>query len=124
MDTSKLLDRLERDMPGASGRSTFEVADEVAAAEELFFDVNAVSGGGVSSILLISVADDVSEDISDIRSVFDTTIPDFLRKFEAMEPPAEVEATAAGGGTISEARRLEGIGASVEPTKSEYRRFV
>lgn len=76
----------------------------------------------MSSILLISVAEDVSEDIKDIRSVFETTIPDFLRKFDAIVPPADTAAVA--GETISEARRLDGIGANEDPTKSEYRLFV
>lgn len=118
IDTSKLFERLVRLIPGASGRRTFdEAADDEVSTTLLFFVVNEVNVGGVSSILLISVAEEVSEDINDIRSVFDTIIPDFLIKFEAMDPP--VETAAAAGDTISEARLFEGIGANVDPTKSE-----
>lgn len=112
-------------MPGASGRRTFEQAvEDDVDADVLFFVVNEVNGGGVSSILFISVADDVSDDINDIRSVFETTIPVFLRRLEAIDPPPADEAATDAGGTISDARLFDGIGANVEPTKSEYLRFV
>lgn len=110
METSKLFERFERDIP--SGAS--ELAEDVDG-----FDLIGVVG--VSQDLLISVADEASDDIIDIKSVFVTTIPVFLKKLLA--PLVE----AATGGTIagfSDALRLAGIGANEEPTKSEYRLFV
>lgn len=87
--------------------------------------------GDASSTLLISVADDASDDMIDIKSVFVTTMPVFLKKpgdFElddGTDVAADVAAAAADvaddpGITNSEARRLlAGIGVNTEPTKSE-----
>lgn len=82
--------------------------------------------GDASSTLLISVADDVNDDINDIKSVFVTTMPVFLKKPGDFELAGSVDAAAAAdavdvpGITNSEARRLlAGIGVNAEPTKSE-----
>lgn len=83
--------------------------------------------GDASSTLLISVAEDASDDIIDIKSVFVTTMPVFLKKPGDFELDGVADAAAAAadaddvpGITNSEARRLlAGIGVSAEPTKSE-----
>lgn len=84
--------------------------------------------GDASSTLLISVAEEASDDIIDIRSVFVTTMPVFLKKLGDFDGVADAAAAAAAaadaddvpGITNSEARRLlAGIGVSAEPTKSE-----
>lgn len=99
-------------MPAVSGASEF--ADDVDGLHDLT---------GVSSILLISVADEASDEIMDIRSVFVTTMPVFLKKL--CDRPLGVVAVDVDAITgFSDARRLAGMGANVEPTKSEYRRFV
>lgn len=113
IDTSKLFDRFDRDIPAGSGVSKFDDVDG--------FDL----AGDVSPHLLISVADDANDVIMDIRSVLVTTIPVRLKKlldaafFEL--PAAEVVGVVAFIITFSDARRVDaaGIGASVEPTKSE-----
>lgn len=102
MDTSKLFDRFDRDMPIESGANVFDDCFGVI---------------GVSSTLLISVADDVNEDISVIRSFFVTTIPDFFRKLDVvLDTDGEMHG-------FSDARRLAGIGVRDDATKSEYRRL-
>lgn len=115
MDTSKLFDRFDLDIPW-SGANVFE--DDVDGF---------VLAGDVSSTLLISVADDASDVISDLKSVFVTAMLVRLKKFDEGDLAAvDVDGVKIGTG-ISLARRNDaaGIGANGdEPTKSEYRRFV
>lgn len=81
--------------------------------------------GDASSTLLISVADDVNDEMIDIKSVFVTTMPVFLKKPGDFEldgvAVAATDAEDVPGITNSEARRLlaDGIGVNAEPTKSE-----
>lgn len=116
METSKLFDRFDRDMP-TSGANVFAVDVDG-------FDLIGV----VSSHLLISVADDASDVIIDIKSEFVTTIPVFLKNPGDFGPLADADMLAADDDVaitgFSEARRFDGIGVNCEPTKSEYRRFV
>lgn len=111
IETSKLFDRFERLMPGASGAKVFD--DDV---DGLGLDVVGV----ISSTLFISVADEASDVIIDIKSLLVTTMPVFLKKlgddFEVLAAAADDVEAITG---FSEARRLDGIGVSVEPTKSE-----
>lgn len=103
-------------MPAESGAKVFAVVVLGLVPVELL-------GVIVSSTLLISVADDANEEMMDMRSVLVTTMPVFLRKLCALEVADEAVGGAITG--FSEARRFpDGIGAKVEPTKSEYRRFV
>lgn len=114
METSKLFDRLDRDMPW-SGANVFAL------------DVDAFDlPGDVSSTLLISVADDANDVINDLKSVFATDSPVRWKKFDEGDLVAPDVDGVIGTG-ISDARRNDaaGIGANgFEPTKSEYRRFV
>lgn len=114
MDTSKLFERFDREIPW-SGANVFD--DDVDG-----FDLP----GDVSSTLLISIADDANDEMSDLKSVFDTAMPVRLKKLcEGDLAAAEVDGVIGTG--ISDARRNEaaGMGANGdEPTKSEYRRFV
>lgn len=114
IDTSKLFDRLDRVMPW-SGASVF--ADDVDG-----FDLP----GDVSSTLWISVADDANDVINDLKSVLATDNPVRLKKLVEGDLAAPDVDGVMGTG-ISEARLNDaaGIGANgLEPTKSEYRRFV
>lgn len=98
-------------MPAAeSGASVLPAPDDVDGRH---------LAGDESSTLLISVADDVSDEIIDIKSVFVTTMPVFLKK--PGDFALDVLAIGVGVITFSEARRLlaDGIGVSDEPTKSE-----
>lgn len=111
IDTSKLFERFERDMPLDSGANVFADVDA--------FDLH----GDVSSTLFISVADDANDVINDFKSVFVTTIPVRLKKLgdlAVFEP--DVDGADAITGIFSDALRVavaDGIGANVEPTKSE-----
>lgn len=79
--------------------------------------------GDVSlSTLLISVADEVSDESNVLKSEFDTMMPVRLKKLADGDLAAVEEHGVIVTGTgFSDARRIEaaGIGASVEPTKSE-----
>lgn len=114
MDTSKLFDRFDRDIPW-SGANVFDDVDG--------FDLL----GDASSTLLISVADDANDVINDLKSVFETAMPVRLKKLCEGDLAAAPDVDGVIGTGISDARRNDaaGIGANgVEPTKSEYRRFV
>lgn len=124
IETSKLFDRFDRVIPAAaeSGVSVLPTPADV--------DGRLLAAAvAVSSTLFISVADDANDDMIDIKSVFVTTMPVFLKKpgdFALDVPAADVAAAVADaddvpGITNSEARRLlaAGIGVNDEPTKSE-----
>lgn len=120
IETSKLFDRFDRVMPAAeSGVSELPTPDDVDGRH---------LAGEASSTLLISVADDARDEMIDMRSVFVTTMPVFLKKPGDFELDGVADAAAAAaadaadvpGITNSEARRLlAGIGVNAEPTKSE-----
>lgn len=112
-DTSKLLDRFEREMPLESGANVF--ADDVDGFA--FVGVDAPH-------LLISVADDAIDVINDFISVLVTTMPVRLKKLgDRAGWPVDVDGVTIAG--FSDARLTcdpDGIGVNVEPTKSEKRR--
>lgn len=124
IDTSKLFERFEREIPAPpSGAASVLLVDGEGGGFALT--------GVVSPILFISVADDASEVIIDIKSELVTTIPVFLKNPGDLDPLAAARPAVGvaddDDGAItgfSDARRLAGIGVNVDATKSEYLRFV
>lgn len=111
IDTSKLFERFDRDIPW-SGASVLDDVDG--------FDLI----GDESSTLLISVADEANDVINDLKSVWDTTMPVRLKKLCDGDFAVEVDGVIGTGFSDARLNDAAGIGASAEPTKSEYRRFV
>lgn len=109
MDTSKLLERL--DFFKLFLRSGFKM------------EVLCGVGGCISPQRFISVAEDASDDSKEIKSVLVQTMPAFLEGVGGACVTTHGDNNTEG---FSDARRLDidWMGASVVPTKSEYRRLL